>query len=184
MVQVRDRDGDLEAANRGSGRDANHMSDRVQERSTGEAVVHRRRRADDLLDGSAPARTQRAADDGDDACAGGHSIAPRASHGKDDLTDAGCRPGSRRGGEAKARRAQDGQAGRGIPPGELCVDVPTVVGLDLQMILTPERPRVRDDGIGVVYEAADRPSSAADLDDGWRDGRNRVGDGIRESRER
>ena len=160
------------------------MADRVQERSTGEAVVHRGRRADDLLDGSAPAGTQRPADDGDDACAGGHGIAPRTSHGEDDLTDAGCRPGSRRGGEAKARRAQHRQAGRGIPPGELRVDVPAVVGLDLQMILTPERTRVRDDGVGVVHEAADRPSSAADLDDGWCDGRNRVGDGIRESRER
>ena len=49
---------------------------------------------------------------------------------EDDLTDArGSRPDRVGGGEAKARRAQHRQAGRGIPPGELCVDVPTVVGL-------------------------------------------------------
>ena len=71
--------------------------------------------------------------------------------------------------------SKDGQTGRGIPAGQFGLLFHAVVAPHPHAIAPAERRSHRHDHVVAMDEAADRPSTSPDLDDGGRDGSNGIG---------
>ncbi len=79
----------------------------------------------------------------------------------------------------EAGRAQDGEARRRIPAGELRIEGAPVVSAHVEAVFTAERAHGCEHDIVCVHEPACRPAASLHLDDGRRRRACRVGELIR-----